>query len=187
MTGIDRGNTALIRPRRSEDLRPLADALAAQQEQTRYPATWPLPHPVEEFIRRPNELAAWTALIDGRPIGHVCVHEADGSSRTGETNDAELLNAWKAFHNCQAGDLAIISSLFVASGCRGLGIGGALLNHATQWILEIGMAPCLHVVESPSPAAAVCAAKGWQTAGITRPAWLPNGPETLLIMALPRR
>src|SRR5690606_8549820 len=61
-----------VRPRRAADLAPLGEALLAQQPGSRYPFRNPLPAPVAEFMHFPDAAAAWTAELDGRPVGHVC-------------------------------------------------------------------------------------------------------------------
>lgn len=65
--------TPVIRTRRPEDLPALAEVMAEQQPVSRYPVRWPFPYPLEDFIARSEELAAWTAEVDGVPVGHVSV------------------------------------------------------------------------------------------------------------------
>jgi len=52
---------ASIRPRRDDDVAVLADLLIEQQPVSRYPYRWPLPFPVEDFLVRDGEQAAWVA------------------------------------------------------------------------------------------------------------------------------
>ena len=63
--------TVTIRARRDDDLPALGRALVEQQPASGYPHRAPLPMPAEDFIARPGTLSAWTAEIDGAPVGHV--------------------------------------------------------------------------------------------------------------------
>ena len=60
-----------VRPRRAEDLPDLTEALLEQQPQTRYPVRDPLPFPVRDFLHFDDAVDAWTATVDGAPIGHI--------------------------------------------------------------------------------------------------------------------
>ena len=61
-----------VRSRLPDDVPALAHLVAAQQPVTGYPGRWPLPFPVEEFVVREPEVAAWVAVEDdGTVVGHV--------------------------------------------------------------------------------------------------------------------
>ena len=93
-----------IRPRDADDVAALVGILEAQQPGSGYPVRWPLPFPVEDFIARPSEVAAWVAVDDGAVVGHVALTdvavgwEADG---------------WCAGTGLPASALAAVSVLFV--------------------------------------------------------------------------
>ncbi len=161
-----------VRPRTADDLPELAAILAEQQPTSRYPFRWPLPFPVEQFIVRDAEEASWVAEIDGRAVGHVSV----GRPR-GNLADEFLRITGRA-------DVATVSVLFVATSAQGSGVGGRLLDSAVAWAQGRGRLPVLDVFPSHSAALAVYRHRGWREVGQTRPEWLPEGEEPLLLMVL---
>lgn len=177
--------TDLIRRPEPADLPALAAVLTEQQPTSHYPFRRPLPFPIKEFIQRDGELAAWTALHDGRPVGHVCVQQPAGSAGTNAVSSDALTSAWTRGHIRPVAELAVVSALFTATSVRGTGIGGRLLDTTVAWIHQQGLAPCLDVVQGPSPAAAIYQARGWQIAGEIRPDWLPEQLPPVLAMILP--
>lgn len=165
----------MIRPRQPEDLPALAWVLTAQRARSRYPVRWPLPFPVEQFIARDGEMHAWTALLDGTPIGHAAVTAV---------TETEVGLAWAAGAGRPVEELACVATLFVGDDVRGLGVGGRLLDTAVAVIVESGRTPVLDVVRSHSPAAAIYQARGWTVVGEARPTWLPADEQPVLLMAL---
>ena len=131
------GPVVEVRRRRDEDLPALVEVLAAQQPTSRYPMRWPLPFPIEQFVVREGELAAWTALADGRPVGHVAALEA---------NDELFGPHWERGHGLPADRLGVMSTLFVDPRVRGAGLGRRLHDVAVAWLREQGRGPCLDVV-----------------------------------------
>lgn len=157
-----------IRPRERGDLPALGEALLEQQPATRYPYRDPLPMPVEEFLHAHDAQRAWTAELDGRPIGHVC--------RTGPAHgfpDAELLNEVCATdYRCETSELTWVRSLFVAGDVRRRGTGGRLLDVAVGDARAEGLRPCLEVLPVHPAAIGLYLASGWQVVHRLRPAWL---------------
>lgn len=179
MTGVR------IRPRRAEDVPLLADVLRAQQPVTRYPLRDPLPFPVERFLHADDALAAWTAELAGRPVGHVCrLGPPRGSG------DAEAMNrAGARAHGCAVDELGWVATLFVDPAVRGLGVGRALLDTAVAGIRAAGSRPCLEVLPVHAAALALYESAGWQEALRIRPGWLQEtlgdeGPD-VRVMVLP--
>ncbi len=164
-----------IRPRTPADLPTLVTILAAQQPASRYPFRWPLPFPVEDFIVRAHEEAAWVALVDGRVVGHVGVGRVEG----------ELADAFVAAAARPAARLALVSVLFVSPETQGVGIGGRLLDTAVAWARDRQRLPVLDVVASHGAARAVYQRHGWEVVGRARTSWLPDAEEPLLLMCLP--
>jgi GNAT superfamily N-acetyltransferase len=162
----------LVRPRTPADLPRLAAVLAAQQPTSRYPLRWPLPFPVEEFLVREGQEAAWVAEHDGRVVGHVAV----GRPRPAEAAGFEAAAGTAA--------LACVAVLFVYAGLRGLGVGGRLLDTAVAWAAERELLPVLDVVPAHGPAVAFYRRRGWRQVGTLQPDWLPDPREPLLVMAL---
>lgn len=175
----------LIRERRRGDIPALATALFAQQPATQYPLRNPLPISVEEFLHAEDAIAAWTAEVDGAPVGHGC-HV--GPLRRGPIS-AELNEVAAAAHGCPTEHLTWISSFFVATERRGLGLGRALLETIVADARSRGLRPCLEVYPVHPAAIALYTDTGWQVVHQARPEWLRDakgdeGPD-VLIMVLP--
>ncbi len=150
------------------------EALAAQQPSSRYPFQWPLPFPVEEFLVRSHEEAAWVARVDGRAVGHVSVGRVEG----------DVAEPFALATGRPAGELAIVRVLFVALDLLGSGIGGRLLDTAVDWARERGRLPVLDVVPGHGPALAVYRHRGWDVVGRLHPTWLPADEEAMVLMML---
>ena len=166
----------LVRPRRAQDLTALADVLAAQRPHSGYPQNWPLPIPVEDFIARSDEDAAWAAELDGRVVGHVAV------ARLRPGLEADL---WTAGTGRPLDQLAAVSVLFVDHTVQGRGVGKALLATAVAAIRESGRLPVLDVVQETDRAVELYRRSGWQVVGEGRPWWLPADHLPVLFMVLP--
>jgi GNAT superfamily N-acetyltransferase len=167
------------------DIPALAEALLEQQSETRYPFRDPLPVPVEGFLHAHDAVNAWTAELEGRPVGHVC--------RLGPARGfpaARLLNEVCArAHGCDSDDLAWVSTLFVAAGARGLGIGRRLLDVVVDDAATAGLRPCLEVLPTHPGAMSLYLASGWRVVHRLRPDWLravvgEQGPD-VHVMVLP--
>ena len=132
----------VVRGRTPQDIPVLADVLAAQRPHSGYPQNWPLPYPVEDFIARADEDAAWTAELDGHAVGHVAV------SRVEPGMEADL---WTAGTGRRREELAAVAVLFVDHTVQGRGVGKALLGTAVAAIRESGRTPVLDVVQETPP------------------------------------
>ena len=163
----------VVRPREAGDLPALVEVLGAQRGASRYPLRWPLPFPAEEFIARPDDLAAWTALLDGRPVGHASAQRA---------TDEMVLPLWERGHGRPADRLGVLGTLFVDPGVRGRGLGRLLHDAAVAWLREHDLGPCLDVVPIHAPAQAMYAAAGWREVGRARPRWLPAAEPDVVAM-----
>lgn len=165
------------RPRRDSDLPVLIDILARQQAETRYPFVWPPSRSPEGFLRRPNELEAWVAELEGRVVGHVAI---------GSVADDELGRMWAGAHQVPVERLRCISVLYADRRLPRRGIGSALLVRATERALVDGGAPCLDVVAAHVEPVQLYRSRGWQEIGRFRPEWLPDTEEPVHVMILPR-
>ena len=162
-----------IRSRRPDDLPALATTLLAQQPETRYPFRDPLPIPAEQFLHADDAQAAWTAELDGRPVGHVCrMGPAHGFPQADRINElcAET-------HGCRPSELAWVSSLFLAREARGLGLGRRLLDVVVDDARANNLHPCLEVLPVHEAAFSLYRSRGWRTVHRFRPAWLGGAPE----------
>ncbi len=173
-----RAVTLTIRPRRDDDLTALGRALVEQQSASGYPHREPLPMPAEEFIARPGSLAAWTAEVDGQPVGHIAVLPVSADGR-----EPELARLWSAGHGLPAERLGEVGVYFTASHVRGTGVGSALLRTALADLADRGLAPCLDVVPTGA-AVEVYRRAGWIEVGSTRPSWLSAGAPDVIAMIL---
>lgn len=153
-----------IRRRREEDVPGLVEVLAVQQPTSSYPMRWPLPFPIEQFVVRQGELATWTALADGRPVGHVAVLEA---------SDELFGPHWERAHGLPADRLGVMSTLFVDPNVRGAGLGRRLHDVSVGWLREQGRGPCLDVVPVHTGALRLYESVGWVEVCRLRPPWLP--------------
>ena len=175
-TSTDTSTEVSIRPRRPEDLAPLAEVLAGQQGHTGYPQRWPLPFPVEEFLHRPAQLRAWVAELDGAVVGHVAV---------AAVQPGEMATVWMAGTGRPLAELAEVSVLFVDHAITGRGVGAALLGEAVAFIRDSGRTPVLDVVQETQNALRLYERNGWEVVGETRPWWLPDANLPVLLMVLP--
>jgi GNAT superfamily N-acetyltransferase len=164
-----------VRPRIDPDVPVLCEVLAAQAEASGYPIRWPWSGPVEEFVVRRGEEAAWTAVVDERPVGHVSV------TRVAEEGDG-IAEGWMAATGAPTGRLACISVLFVDHTVRQGGIGSALLDAATAWILERDRIPVLDVVAQHPGIVELHRRRGWRQVGTADPPWLPEARGLVLMV-----
>lgn len=177
-----------VRTREPADLSALEAALLAQQPETRYPFRDPLPVTVEDFLHARDAVRAWTAELAGQPVGHVC-HTGPASGFPG----ADLLNEVCArAHDCDTSELAWVSTLFVASEARGLGIGRRLMEVAVDDVLSGGRRPCLEVLPTHPAAISLYAATGWRAVHRSRPDWLravvgADGPDVHVMVLTERQ
>lgn len=162
--------TPVVRRRREDDLPALVQLLAEQQPVTAYPLRWPLPFPVEEFLVRRTEEAAWVVEVDGTVTGHVSVGRPD----------EELCPVLADLVDIDR--VAVVSVLFVGLGAVGRGLGGLLLDTAMRSIRESGRVPVLDVVPTHERAVGLYRSRGWHEVGRLRPAWLPDDRPDLLVM-----
>lgn len=176
------GSPVTVRPRRRDDLPQLEQVLGRQQSRSGYPVRWPLPFPVVDFIVRPQEIAAWTAVREpeqpdkgGAPVGHVSLTRVE---------DDDLGRAWALGAGLAIDRLVCVSALFVDEGLRGSGVGTALLTTAAERAGALGLRPVLDVAQRHRGAAEFYARRGWRVIGRTRPQWLPeDDPDVLLMIA----
>ncbi len=165
---------ASIRPRRDVDVPVLANLLTEQQPVSRYPYRWPLPFPVEAFLVRDHEQAAWVAELNGTVAGHVMVGSVESELSSEE---------FRGRIGCA--EPAVVSVMFVDGAVRGRGVGGLLLDTAVAWARERGRVPVLDVVPVPDSALGFYRHRGWVEIGRRWVAWLPADHPHVLSLALP--
>jgi len=176
MSGEDLG-AVVVRERRPDDVPVVGELIMRQQPLTSYPFRNPLPFPVEEFVARPGELAAWVAVVgpEERVAGHVSVLDV---------TDHEIGPQWAAAVRRPVQELAAVSVLVVDHELTGRGVGRALMDTCERHLVDVGRVPVLEVVGAHSRAAALYRARGWKVVGRARPHWLPPGEEPVELMVL---
>ncbi|QYJ03352.1 GNAT family N-acetyltransferase [Nocardioides panacisoli] len=180
------GPRVVVRRRERSDLDALAAALVDQQPHSRYPFRDPLPIPVADFLRAEDAVAAWTAELDGRPVGHGCwVGPPSGFPAAAGMN-----RACAAAHDCAVDRLAWVSALFVGREARGLGVGRRLLEAVVDDLRAAGRRGCLEVLPVVPTALRLYEATGWQEVQRHRPEWLARAPggadaPAVRVMVLP--
>ena len=164
---------ATVRSRRPDDLPALADLLGRQRPGSGYPYRWPLPMPVEEFVARPGQVAAWVAERDAEVLGHVALARLVPDERG---------RAWQRLLGRETTGLVNLSALFVDPEAQGAGLGRLLHDTAVAHALALGRQPVLDVLQGPGPAVDVYRHLGWREVGTLRPEWLAESDEPMLLM-----
>ena len=169
--------TSSIRIRSADDLPALIEMLGRQQAESRYPMRWPLPFPVQDFLVRETEVAAWVVEVDGALGGHVSVCLVP---------PGVVADGYRTALGAPAMDgLRLISVLLVDDRLRGSGLGRVLLDHAVAWIRTHDLQPALDVLPVHGAALRLYERSGWVGVGDVRPEWLPDGEPDMTLMLLP--
>jgi len=158
----------LVRPRQPADLPACIAMLAAVHQEDDYPTRWP--EDPSDWVTPPSLLAAWVAVGDGVPIGHLALVAG------GKHEQLEQLAGRPA------SQIATISRLFVHPAHRRRGVGEALLRAAMARAAERNLALVLDVVnEGRSAAVGLYERLGWQLVGSRTASWLsPSGDRPRL-------
>ncbi len=141
----------LIRPRREDDLEALAAVLVHVHAADGYPVEGVAdPH---AWLHLDRLLGAWTAELDGQPVGHVALTEP------GPGDDAAHI--WHEHTGTPLHDLAVLGRLFVDPHARGHGLGLHLTHTATQAAREAGRRAVLDVMTKDHDAIRLYETLGW--------------------------
>jgi GNAT superfamily N-acetyltransferase len=116
--------SAVIRPRRPDDLDPLADVLVRVHALDGYPVEG-VEHP-RAWLTPPRQLAAWTALLSDTPIGHIALVKA--------TRNDDAAAMWlRHAPGSELDSVALPVRLFVDPEHRHLGAGTQLMAAVMQY------------------------------------------------------
>jgi GNAT superfamily N-acetyltransferase len=136
------------------------DACVAVMERTHavdgYPRYWPAKP--DRFLRANGETDAWVAELDGRVVGQVALHRAEGEPVLALAQEATGLPAER---------LAVLARLLVHPDARGRGVGRALVRTATARAHATGRRPVLDVLQSTTGPARLYESEGWTRLGPT--------------------
>jgi len=158
----------LVRPWQPADLPACVDARAAVHRQDGYPTRWP--ENPSGWVTPPSLLAAWVAVHDGAPLGHLALVAGVKDDQLGPAVGRP------------SSAMATVSRLFVHPAHRRLGAGEALLRAAMARAAGSDLALVLDVVdESRSAAIGLYERLGGQMMGFQAATWLtPSGDRPRL-------
>ncbi|MGH9090498.1 MAG: GNAT family N-acetyltransferase [Acidimicrobiales bacterium] len=163
-----------IRPRQEGDLVDLVRVAAGVRRGDGYPPFLP-GGDVLAFLTRPAPLAAWTAEVGGRAVGHVALNAGTHPDAVAVVRGAGI-----------AGNLGVVARLFVDRSARGGGLGRRLLELAARGATALDRVPVLDVHTAATAAVALYRSCGWQELGRCTLA-LPGGaPIEEIVFGLPR-
>lgn len=129
-------NDVEVRPRKNADIPELAQVLVRVHARDGYPVEG-VADP-EAWLTPPRELAAWTALFAGSPIGHISL------TRATDSDDAAIL--WHGATGLDIDQLAIPVRLFVDPRHRQGGAGKLLMAAAQNFASTHGLAMAFDVM-----------------------------------------
>lgn len=118
-----------VRPREPRDLDVLGHVLVRVHDQDGYPVEG-VADPVA-WLAPPREIAAWTALVDGEPVGQASLTKA------GPDDDAAKI--WQQHTRQNINNLAIPVRLFVDPAHRQHGAASLLLRTIREYAVKHGL------------------------------------------------
>lgn len=136
------------------------DACVAVMERTHavdgYPRYWP--ERPARFLRAKGETDAWVAELDGRVVGQVALHRAEGEPVVALAQEATGLPVDR---------LTVLARLLVHPDARGRGVARTLVRTATARAYTTGRRPVLDVLQSTTGPARLYESEGWTRLGPT--------------------
>lgn len=147
--------SVVIRLRDANDLPELARVLVRVHDRDGYPVEG-VADP-ESWLTPPRELAAWTALLDERPIGQISL------ARAADDDDAAIL--WQRATGDDIRRLVIPVRLFLDPPHRRLGAGAQLMLAAHNYATSHGLAMAFDVMLKDQAAIQLYEAAGCEQLG----------------------
>jgi GNAT superfamily N-acetyltransferase len=154
----------VVRRRTEADLEVLGQLTARVRAADDYPTYLP-DDDYRRFLKRPAQLAAWVAELDGRICGHVALNPGASPAVMRALHDAGIV-----------GDVGVVARLLVDPDARRRGVARDLLQTARAEAVAQQRAPVLDVVESAQAAIALYRSAVWVEVGPTS-LLLPDGRE----------
>lgn len=146
----------LIRTKLAADDDACVEVMARTHAVDGYPRYWPAKP--ARFLRAQGETDAWVAELDGRVVGQVALHRAEGEPVLALAQDATGLPADR---------FAVLARLLVHPDVRGRGVGRALVRTATERAYATGRRAVLDVLQSTTGPARLYESEGWTRLGPT--------------------
>lgn len=145
----------MIRQRQVDDLPELEDLARTVHHMDSYPAYLPDDN-LLAFVVSDQALDGWVAIERGRLVGHVALHSRSSPG-------VVALAATRL--GVPATECGVVARFIVARDHRRIGLGRALLNHATEQCRSRLLTPILDVVEGTGPVIALYERVGWRRLG----------------------
>src|SRR5262245_7276361 len=146
----------VVRRRKNDDLAELARVLTRVYAQDGYPVEG-VANP-RAWLTPPREIAAWTALAPGGPIGQISL------TRPADDDDAAIL--WQRTTGGDISQLVIHVRLFVDPQHRRLGAGAKLMVAAQKYAMVHDLAMAFDVMLKDQAAIQLYEAAGSKRLGI---------------------
>lgn len=169
-------NSIEIRPTLTADLDVLARILAQVHELDGYPVEG-VDDP-RAWLELPHSIGQWTALLDGKPVGHAAL------LRPQPSDGAPLILAKR--DGLSLGQMAVLAKLFVAPLARGHSVANRLMDVAEDEARSAEIRLALDVMAKDRSAISLYQRRGWcpigssqhlYGAGRSEPAIAMRGPE----------
>lgn len=164
-----------IRPTIAGDLDALATALIEVHATDGYPVEG-----VENargWVELPDPIGQWTALLDGRPVGHVALIRP-------QIDMATLCSFEQVARKTYV--MAELARLFVRPDARGRFIASELMETAEKFADFQGLTLVLEVLQKDSQAIRLYQKRGWIRIGASRHHVAGGGFALSVCMALPK-
>ena len=166
--------SVVIRPRAEKDIPALAQVLVRVYEQDGYPVEG-VADPTG-WLRSERMLAAFTAELDGRPVGHVML------TIPGDGDEVAMLLSRR--RKLSSEHIAVLGRLFVDPESRGQGLASKLMRQAVASAQDADRHPVLDVMRKDIGAIALYRREGWMQVGSFEHEF-PNGSEPALALVFP--
>jgi len=154
VTRVFTGDAVVLRRRSDDDVDACLELAEHTHQHDGYPPWWPWDR--RAFIVAPAEEASWVADDQGRVMGHVAIHNADGDPAFRRAHELTGLGP---------GHVAVVARLMVSPSARRVGVGRRLLDEAVAFAHQSGRRPILDTIPSNTKAIALYRTKGWTEAG----------------------
>lgn len=148
-------NQVEIRPMVIADVGVLAEALIAVHALDGYPVEG-VSDP-RAWLAPSGALGQWTALLDGKPVGHVAV------TRPTSTDTAPAMLAER--ERISLAEVAVLARLFILPSARRQSLASKLVETAEKAASALGLRLTLDVMEKDQKAISLYLRRGWVELG----------------------